>query len=198
MLPEQIIFFAISLNLLGQVLYIKSIIKGHAKPNMVSWGMWMLAPFVAVFFQLKAGAGLSVLPIFMAGFGPLIIITAALITKNALWKVNSFDLFCGSFSLIALLLYVLTHNLDISILFAILSDALAFIPTFIKSWKYPESESVTGYSFCIISNIIGLLIIKDWSFAIYSFGVYLVIFNITETIILYRKKILNMLYFSND
>jgi len=189
MLPENIIFVAVFLNLIGQLLYIKSITKGHAKPNLVSWSIWMLAPFIAVFFQLKAGAGLSVLPVFMAGFGPLIIITAALITKNALWKINSFDLICGVFSLTALLLYILTHNLGISIFFAILSDALAFIPTFVKSWKYPESESVAGYSWCVISNTIGLLIIKDWSFTIYSFGVYLVVFNIAEVIILYRNKI---------
>lgn len=194
MLPEKIIYFAISLNLLGQILYIGSIIKGHAKPNLVSWGIWMLAPFIGVFFQLKAGAGLSVLPIFMAGFGPLIVLTSALLTKNAIWKINSFDLFCGFVSLIALFLYIVTHNLGISILFAILSDALAFIPTFIKSWKYPESESIYGYSFCVISNIIGLLIIKDWSFTIYSFGVYLVVFNIIEVVILYRKNILSVLY----
>lgn len=194
MLPEKIIYFAISLNLLGQILYIGSIIKGHAKPNLVSWGIWMLAPFIGVFFQLKAGAGLSVLPIFMAGFGPLIVLTSALLTKNAIWKINSFDLFCGFVSLIALFLYIMTHNLGISILFAILSDALAFIPTFIKSWKYPESESIYGYSFCVISNIIGLLIIKDWSFTIYSFGVYLVVFNIIEVVILYRKNILSVLY----
>lgn len=193
MLPEKIIYFAISLNLLGQILYIRSIIKGHAKPNLVSWIIWMLAPFIAVFFQLKAGAGLSVLPVFMAGFGPLIIITAALLTKNALWKINSFDLICGAVSLVALLLYVVTRNLGISILFAVLSDALAFIPTFIKSWKFPESESVAGYSFCVVSNIIGLLIIKEWSFTIYSFGLYLIIANTAQVFILYRKKILSLL-----
>ncbi len=189
MLPEKIVYFALFLNCVGYLFYIKSIYSGHAKPNLVSWIMWMLAPFIGVFFQLKAGAGLSVLPVFMAGFGPVIIISVALLKKNALWKITSFDLLCGGISLAALLLYVLTHNLSISIFFAILSDALAFVPTFIKSWKHPESESPAGYSFCILSNIIGLLIIKDWTFTIYSFGVYLVVFNIAEVSILYRTKI---------
>jgi hypothetical protein len=189
MLPENIIFFAISLNIIGYVFYIKSIIKGNAKPNLVSWFMWMLAPFIGVFFQLKAGAGLSVLPVFMAGFGPLVIITAALLVRNTLWKVNSFDLLCGAMSLVALVLYITTHNLSISIIFAILSDALAFVPTFKKTWQHPESESVAGYSWCILSNTVGLLIIKDWTFVIYSFSMYLIVFNIAEVIILYRKKI---------
>jgi hypothetical protein len=175
MLPENIIYFAVSLNLIGHIFYIKSIIKGKAKPNIISWFVWMLAPFIGVFFQLKAGAGLSVLPVFMAGFGPLIIIIAAILVKNAFWKINSF--------------YIFTHNLSISIVFAILSDALACIPTFIKSWKYPESESSAAYTWAILSNIIGLLIIKNWSFPIYSFGIYLIVFNIAFVLILYRKKI---------
>lgn len=190
MFPENIIFVAISLNLIGHILYIRSVVRGHAKPNLVSWFIWMIAPFIGVFFQLKAGAGLSVLPVFMAGFGPLIIMTAAILTKNAFWKVSTFDLICGFFSLIALVLYIFTHNLAISILFAILSDALAFIPTYIKAWRFPETESSSAYSWAILSNIVGLLIIKNWSFTIYSFGLYLVIANLIFICILYRKKIL--------
>jgi hypothetical protein len=189
MLPENIIFVALAFNLLGQSLYIRSIIRGHAKPSLVSWGMWMLAPFLGFFFQIKAGAGLSSLPVFMAGFGPMCVVLIALLTKNGIWKVTFFDLLCGAFSAIALLLYVITHNLSISIIFAILSDLLAFIPTFVKSWNHPESESSHGYSWCIASNLIGLLVIKDWSFVIYSFGIYFVIVNVVEMVILYRKKI---------
>lgn len=189
MIPEQFIFVAVALNLLGVSLYIKSIIKGDTKPNLVSWVMWAIAPFVGVFFQLKAEAGLSVLPVFMAGFDPVLVIVAALLVKNALWKIKPFDLICGLSSLVALVLYVLTHNLAISILFAILSDALAFIPSVSKAWKYPETESSAAYSWCIISNTIGLLVIKDWSFTIYSFGVYLVAANVAMVLVLYRKKI---------
>jgi hypothetical protein len=189
MLPEQIIYFAICLNLIGYTFYIKSIIQGHAKPNLASWIPWMLAPLIGVFFELKAGAGLSVLPVFMAGFGPLIIITAAILTKNALWKVGFFDIFCALLSVVALVLYVLTHNLNVSIVFAILSDAFGFIPTFIKSWKHPESESSAAYTWPIFSNLIGLLIIKDWHFSIYAFGAYLIIFNTALVCIIYRKRI---------
>ncbi len=189
MIPEYIIFFAISLNLLGHILYIKSILGGHTKPNLASWIPWVLAPFIGVFFQLKAGAGLSVLPIFMAGFGSLIILIAAIVTKNALWKITAFDIYCGVLSIFALIFYILTHNLAISIIFAILSDALAFIPTYKKAWQFPESESVAAYSWTVLSNIVGLLIIKKHSFTIYSFGVYFIIANILMVFILYRKKI---------
>ncbi len=190
MLPEYIIFFAIFLNLIGQVFYIKSILKGEARPNLVTWFIWMLAPFIGVFFQLKAGAGLSILPIFMAGFGPLIIIIAALLKRNNFWKTTPFDIYCGLLAIITLFCYVLTQNLGLSIIFAILTDVLASIPTIVKSWKFPETESSSAYIGAVVSNIIGLLIIKNWSFSIYSFGVWLVVLNLGLTIIIHRKKII--------
>ncbi|MEK7081286.1 MAG: hypothetical protein AAB902_02775 [Patescibacteria group bacterium] len=189
MIPENIIYIAVSLNLFGHLLYIRSIIKGHAKPNLVSWFFWTLAPFIGVFFQIKAGARLSVLPIFIAGFGSLIIMIAAVLTKNGFWKITTFDIYCGLFSALALIFYIFTHNLGTSILFAILSDALASVPTIIKSWNFPETENWAPYLFPIFSNIAGLLIIKNWSFSTYSFGIYFLILDTTILFCIYRKKI---------
>ena len=189
MLPAQFIFVSIVSSLIGDISYILSIIKGHTKPNLVSWFIWALAPLLGFFFAIKAGAGISALPIFLAGFGPLFIIVVAMFTKNALWKITPFDIYCGILSIIALIIYLFTHNLELSILFAILSDALAFIPTYKKGWNFPKSESSPVYSFSILTNAIGLMIIKDWSFTIYSFGTYFVIANLVMVLILYRKKI---------
>ena len=192
MLPEQIIWISVLLELLGSFWYVKEIIYGTTKPNLVSWSLWLLGPFLGAFFQIKAGAGLSFLPIFMAGFGPLIVVIFAILNKKAYWKINTFDLICGAFSLIALICYILTHNLAVSIIFAILSDFLAFIPTYVKGWKFPETESAFASVCYVLANIIGLLVIKEWSFVIYSFGIYLTIANIAQILILYRKKIFKM------
>lgn len=191
MLPETIIYVAVLLNLIGHFLYIKSIIKGDTKPNLVSWFFWSLAPFIGVFFQLKAGAGLSVLPIFFAGFGSLLIMITAILTKNGFWKITTFDIYCGLFSAMALIFYIFTHNLGASILFAILSDALASVPTVLKTWSFPETENWGPYFLPIFSNIVGLLIIKDWSFTVYSFGVYFIILNLAILFCMYRRNFFN-------
>jgi len=190
MLPEKIIFLGVLLNLIGEFSYVLGIVYGNVKPNLVSWFIWMLSPFIAVFFQLKAGAGLSVLPVFMAGFGPFLVILVSAIKRNTQWKISRFDIVCGACAVIALFLYILTHNLEISIFFLVLSEFLAVIPTLKKAWSFPETES--GYIFlcAIVSNILGLLIIKEWSFTIYSYGLSLIIINIALVVSIYRKKIL--------
>lgn len=189
MLPEKIIFVGILINLFCSVWYIKNVFNGNTKPNLVSWFIWMLAPFIGTFLALKAGAGFSALSIFMAGFGPLLVIIFSLFKKNAFWKIQSFDLICGFFSIIAIVLYIVTNNLEISIIFAVLSDLLAYIPTFIKSWKFPETETSSTYIGGVINNILSLLIIKNWIFAIYLFPLYLVLANLIEVYFIYRKKI---------
>lgn len=189
MFPEKIIYIGVLINLVGILYYIRTIFSSGTKPNLVSWFIWMLAPFVGVFLQLKAGAGLSTLGVFMAGFGPLFVVIFSLFKKNAFWKINIFDIVCGIFSLLALILYVLTNNLAISILFAILSDGLAAIPTIIKSWKFPETESGSTYFGGILNNILALLIIKNWIFPIYSFSFYFIIINSIIIFAIYRKKL---------
>jgi hypothetical protein len=189
MLPENIIYITILISLVGYFFYLKGIISGNTKPNLVSWFIWSLAPFIGVFFQIKAGAGLSVLPIFLSGLNSLLVIIVCVLIKNAYWKVNTFDVICGVISLIALVLYIITHNLSISIIFAITSDALAYIPTIIKSWKFPSTETGLMYITGIISNIIGLLIIKIWIFPIYAFSFSIIIFNSLVLMSIYRKKL---------
>jgi len=189
MLPEQIIYFAVALNFVGHILYVIDIVRKKVRPNLVSWFFWTLAPFLGVFFQLKAGAGLSFLPIFVAGLGSLLVMIVAFATKNGFWKITKFDVVCGVFSALALVIYIVTHNLGVSVLFAILSDALASMPTFVKSWKFPETEMWGPYLLPIFSNTVGLLIIKDWSFSIYSFGIYFLILDISIIFAIYHKKI---------
>jgi hypothetical protein len=103
--------------------------------------------------------------------------------------VTKFDISCGTLALLALVFWIITRNFSISILFAILSDGLASIPTVFKSWKFPETETPSAYIGGIIANTLGLLIITNWTFPIYSLGVYFVLINIVIVFCLYHKKI---------
>ena len=81
MLPEKIIYIGVLINIFFYFLYIKGIFKSGVKPNLVSFTIWTLAPFIGVFLMLKAGAGWATFGTFMAGFGPLLIILFSLFIK---------------------------------------------------------------------------------------------------------------------
>ncbi len=189
MLPEQIGYLVIIIGTIGTFFYVKDIIKGTTKPNRVSWTLWMLASFTGGFLQFKAGAGFSALPAIMAGFSSLTVLIFSLFVKNAYWKITVFDIFCGFLSLFALILFVITHKFGISILFALISDFLACIPSLTKSWNFPETETGIEYILSALNGFIGLLVLKTWVFLGYSFGLYFVILNLVFVFFIYRKKI---------
>jgi len=190
MLPEQFAYIAIITSLLGASWYIKGIFSGETKPNFVTWFMWMLAPFIGAFLQVQAGSPLvSTLPVFMAGFVPLLVLVGATLKGNAYFKITFFDIACGVFSFFALILWIITRNTVLSVVFAILADGLAAVPTLVKSWKFPETEKGLTYLPGVINNTIGLLIIKNWIFSIYSLNVYFILVNLALIIFIYHKKL---------
>jgi hypothetical protein len=189
MLPESIVYLCILISLFGSSLVIKNIIKGEKTINLVSWFLWAIIPLIAVYLQLKAGAGASIIPVFFAGLFPLIIFTVALFKGGSQWNISKFDILCGFFSVCSLAIWIITNNTGASILFAILADLFAAFPTFVKSWKFPETETPSGYVPGILNNLIGLLIIKNWSFSIYSFSLYIILLNTSLVFLISRKKL---------
>jgi hypothetical protein len=163
------------LPFLGSISYAKDTLSGRTKPNLVSWSMWTLAPMIAFAAELTQHVGLQSLLAFAVGFGPFIVLIAAFISHKAYWKITKFDLICGIFSSMALLLWAITGKGDVAILFSILSDLSAAIPTIIKAYKAPETESAGAFSTSILGGIITLLTIKHFVFANYAFTLYVTI-----------------------
>ena len=151
--------------------------------------MWSIAPLIATAASISDGVGWAVVPVFMSGFGPLLVFIASFVNKNAYWKLEKFDYLCGIFSCIALVLWLITQNTIVAICFAILSDFSALVPTLIKAWKYPETETVHAFSGGLFSALTSFPVIQTWTFSSYAFPLYLVCANAIMIIAILRKKI---------
>lgn len=173
MIDQNFVIVGALFNLFGSANYALDTINGKTKPNRVTWFLWALAPLIAFTAQLKAGVGLSSLMTFMVGFGPLVIFLASFINKKAFWKITSLDIVCGLISVLALVLWYITGTGLIAIIFSIVADFIAGIPTIIKSLRDPESESYGVFRNGAISAVITLLTIKHWNFTTYGFAVYI-------------------------
>ncbi len=175
---EYLVFLGMAISLVGVISYIKDMLQGKAKPNRVSWLMWSIAPLIATFAALSTGVTLAVIPVFMSGFGPLLVFTVSLFKKDAYWKLTKFDFFCGALSLLALILWYITKNPIIAIVFSILSDLLAAVPTIKKAWNHPESESSMAFIAGILSAATSFFAIKELGFTSLAFPIYLILVNI--------------------
>ena len=168
--------------------YIIDTLKGKTKPNRISWLLWAIAPMIATIAAISDGVGLATLPVFMAGFGPMLVLIASFINKNSYWKLEKYDYLCGGFSILALILWGITKEPTVAIIFALISDGFASIPTIIKSWKAPETETYTTYALGVVGVSTSFLIMENFSLSEIAFPIYLLILNSSLTLIIIRGK----------
>jgi len=186
---EYLVFISVVIQLFGASFYIKNTLKGKTKPNRVSWLMWAIAPIIGTAAALANGVGIAVIPVFMAGFCPLLIFISSFVNPKSYWKLTRLDYICGICSALALILWAITQNPIIAIIFCIISDAIAGIPTIIKSWKHPETETWTPYCAGLIGELTVFTAMKTWSFSENAFPAYLIAMNCIILFSIFRKRL---------
>jgi hypothetical protein len=122
--------------------------------------------------EFSDGVGLRALPTFMIGFMPLLVFIATFHNPAALWKIRRLDYACGAISVVGTLIWLVTRNGTLAISAAIAADFTAGIPTFMKSWTHPESETVYSYVGAVISMAVLLLTVNTWTFEVVAFPVF--------------------------
>lgn len=177
MINQNFVLLGVFFNLIGGLSYLIDTIKGKTKPNKVTWFLWTLAPAIAFSAEIKQGVGIQSLLTFMVGFNPLLIFLASFINPKSKWKVKKLDFICGGLSILGLILWYLTKVGNVAIVFSILADGLAGIPTILKSYTNPETENYKVFLGGAISAAITLLTIKNWVLAEYGFPLYILFIN---------------------
>lgn len=191
---QYLVFFGAAVSLYGIFFYLRDTLRGKTKPNKVTWLMWSVAPLIATVATLSKGAGWIALPVFMSGFTPLLVFIASFINPKAYWELKTFDYLCGFFSILALVLWLITKEPNIAIVFAIISDGFAAIPTLAKCWKSPETESSIAYSTGLICSLTGFFAVSAWKFSEVAFPIYLVSVSSLLLFSIYHRTFLKLVY----
>ncbi len=185
---QYLVFLGAFVQLLGAAVYIKDTIWGGTKPNRVTFFLWMLAPYIGTAAAIADGVRWAVLPVFMTGFVPMLILLASFVNKKAYWKLGVFDYVCGAFSVLALVLWIITEQPVVGVIFAIIADGLAGLPTIVKAWRYPKTETGSAYTAALFGAATTFFAVQTWAFSEYAFSVYLVFTNIVFIFAIYRKR----------
>jgi len=173
MLDERFVILGFILNLLGGVSYTLDTLRGKAKPNRVSWFLWTLIPLIAYFAELDKDVGIQSLMTLSVALAPALVLVASFLNKQAYWELHKHDYLYGTLAILGLILWQVTGEGNLAIIFSILADVLACIPTIIKSFHYPETENSTLYGLVTLNSVITILTIDTWNFATYGFPIYI-------------------------
>jgi hypothetical protein len=191
-LAHWLVIVSAILSLSGAFAYIRDMYKGKSKPNLVTWGLWAFAPLVATGAAISVEANSwSTVRIFMSGFGSLLVFIFAFIVKQGYWKLSKFDYWCGGLSLLALGIWLVADSPVMAILVAAIADLFATLPTIIKAWKYPETETLYTYFVGLFTASIVIPAIPVWNIENSAFQIYLLLVNTTLFIVASRGLLKN-------
>ncbi|HEY8886361.1 MAG TPA: hypothetical protein VIM31_02555 [Candidatus Microsaccharimonas sp.] len=189
MLPEYFAIIGAIIASAGGFYYLYETIRGTTKPNRVTWLLWGLLPMITFVAQRFQGVeGLSWVS-FAAGFTPLLVVAASFLNKKAYWKTQPLDYALMGAATMGIILWAITKEPNLAILFALLADLLASIPTIIKSLKHPETESWIAYAISTVGFGIALLAIHVFNFENSAFVIYLFSIQIILTALTIRAPL---------
>ncbi len=185
-----LVILSLPISILGAYAYIRDTVRGKTKPNRVSWFLWALAPLLGTVVAISADADWwATSRTFMAGFIPLVVVIASFVNPQSYWKLTFFDVLCGAFSLVAIVLWLIVDSPSLAILFLVIGDGCACIPTLRKAWTNPETETGLPYLAGLIATLFVIPSIPVWDIKNSAFQIYQLIANTSLAFIVYRKRI---------
>ncbi len=176
-------------GLMGLFVYLYSIKVGESKPHFFSWFVWALIMLIAFFAQITDGAGAGAWVVGVSGFSCLAISIYALFKGEK--NITRSDWFAFVSALTAIPIWYVTKNPFYAVVLVSFIDAVAFFPTFRKSWSKPFEESLLTYTISGITFVISIMALENFSLTTVLYQATLVLTNGSFVcMLLIRRKLL--------
>lgn len=153
--------------------YIFSILKNKTKPDRTTWSILFLIGIITFFTYRGVGADTTLGVAFVNVIGPLIIFLLSLKFGEGWKNKNNFKYLI--FSVIAIILWQIYKSPLVGLIFNLMADFMAFVPTIKKSFSRPWTEDLLTWCLFAIGGIINLFAIKEWRFDIFIYPIYILL-----------------------
>jgi hypothetical protein len=170
-------------GLAGSIAYAVDTVHGRTQPNRVTWLLWGAVPLLAFAVELRSGVGLRSIMALSVGLGPLAVFAASFVNRSAVWRISRLDYLCGALSITGTAVWLVTREGLAALCAAIAADALAGVPTLVKSWRAPESESSLAYWGALVNAAVTLLTVHTVTADEVAFPLYIVVIAGVELVL---------------
>jgi hypothetical protein len=174
-LDVHFVLVGAAIGVFGQGLYLRDTLRGTTQPNRVTFLLWGTAPLLAFAVEVSSGVGLRSLATLVFGVGPLAIFVASFANRASVWRIGRLDYACGAVSILGTAGWLLTRHGTIALAAAVGADAMAAVPTIVKAWADPGTESASVYVCGTANAAITLLTVRQATLAVVAFPAYIVV-----------------------
>lgn len=160
--------------------YIRDIIRGDARPNIVSFALWTTIQVIAIAAQISAGASWSLALLFATTFNTTLVVILCL-RGYGYKKYGLVDKACLGLAVLTLVLWQITNNAVLALVLAVVTDLIASLPTIVKTYKDPFSETVLPWFMIVIAAAMGAASTTIFNVANLIYPLYMFAMNSTIT-----------------
>lgn len=186
-MKETFAIVAALLAIVGNVPYLRDVIKGKIMPHAYTWLVWSIVSAVIFFGQISKGAGIGALPTLASEIFTIIIFFFSL--KNGFKYTTRTDTYFLIIALLGLIPWYLTKDPTLSVIIVVAIDLVAFIPTLRKTARHPHSENASLYSMNAMRHFLALFSLQAYNIATTLHSIAMIITNTIMTFLIVRKKI---------
>lgn len=175
------------LTLVAVMPYVRDMLWGTTRPNLVTWGLWILIQGIFAAAQFAKGASFSiVLPLAEIATVGLVVVLGFF--GYGYKKYGMVEGVCFLLSIAAIVLWVTTSNPVLALWFSVAADLAAAVPTLVKSYRDPFSETPITYFLVVFSAVAAGFSTQILDISNLLWPVYIFCLNGTTVILIYLSK----------
>ncbi|MEK7194585.1 MAG: hypothetical protein AAB660_02770 [Patescibacteria group bacterium] len=163
--------------LLGALPYIRDIHKGKAHPHVLSWLGWTFITLLGARAMFAEGSTWVVAILVANALNSLVIAGYSVIKKVGVWSTGVYDYVFFGLGVLGLILWQTLNMPIVALICAILADLFFGIPTIIKTYKNPTTETPFVWITASISGLLSLFAIQVFVFHEVAYPLYLFIYD---------------------
>lgn len=174
------------ISLLSYLPYMRDCIRKRTRPHIFTWVVFAMLTAIAWWAQVQDGAGPGawitlttlmfcvVISVFAIPYGEKTITRSDWLSFGGAW--------------LAVLLWVMTDDATWSLILVLVIDALAFYPTFRKTYYKPNEETLVFWIIGSLKFAVALVTLDNWTFLTWGYPLYLLVVNGGFTIFMLVRR----------
>ena len=185
---------AAAVELFAYVLYVRDIRSGRARPSRASWLIWAPLGWLTLASQWQAGGELTLVK--LTGMCVGITAVAALAVRFGSGGWSPLDRSSFLITGFGVLAWIHTRDPVLALVFFILADIAAAMPTLCDAARHPDKDSRAAWSASLVASALNLTVIAPdhWTadragFGIWGFNVYLLLLNLLVVGLMGRRRL---------
>jgi hypothetical protein len=161
--------------------YTKDMARGRVKPSRSTRVMFLGLLLLAFFQQHSLGAGLGLALLVGEILGSLAILLFSI--RYGVGGLAKLDIACYTLLILDLGIWAVTNNALLAIVLTMVADMIALVPTVVKTWKDPQSETYYWWLMGVVAPVFGILSEGNFSLQEVLFPVYLLLANLAVVLL---------------